>query len=449
MLKELRIKNFKSFGEATLKFGPLTTLIGTNASGKSNLLDALRFLHAVARGYTLAEIFGGKNAFGELVWDGIRGGPNGAIRFGEHSFRIEVAFDLSAKNPGYEYIIEVESNGKGPRVSHESLYVEGKMCFDSSLVEIPPEQADPKLISVKLPKGIKGFASNQPILCQIDGLPLPHQGTYGLTARIVSFGLKVRSFFGAFRFLDLDLKRMGLPSAPGSTDLNNSGDNLSSVLKSFDENAAFHGAFASWIRALTPMDVERIEFLDYPDGKVLALLVEHGGRKIPLSNASEGTLRFLGILAAIFSPEPPSLICFEEIETGFHPARLQLLLRLIAQETSQKRFQTWALDIIEDIEKAGELDLAAGDVKFQVLATTHSPGFVRLLTDHLDHAYLTYRVEGVPESRLKSLLEIPTLADVIKSQDIATLYETGWMENTLFFTEGTPEPIVLEDVAEK
>jgi len=44
MIKEIKIKNWKSFGETTLYLDPLTVLVGQNASGKSNLIDALDFL---------------------------------------------------------------------------------------------------------------------------------------------------------------------------------------------------------------------------------------------------------------------------------------------------------------------------------------------------------------------------------------------------------------------
>ena len=52
MIKSLKLTNFKNFRQATLPLGKLTLLVGTNASGKTNLIDAFRFLHGVARGYT-------------------------------------------------------------------------------------------------------------------------------------------------------------------------------------------------------------------------------------------------------------------------------------------------------------------------------------------------------------------------------------------------------------
>ena len=61
MLSEFELIDFKSFDQATLQFGtleqgvhrfsPLTVLIGANASGKSNLIDGLRLLSLIARGY--------------------------------------------------------------------------------------------------------------------------------------------------------------------------------------------------------------------------------------------------------------------------------------------------------------------------------------------------------------------------------------------------------------
>ena len=68
---------------------------------------------------------------------------------------------------------------------------------------------------------------------------------------------------------------------------------------------------------------------------------------------------------------------------------------------------------------------------------------LRLLRD-LSFASLTYRVEGVSETRIKSLPDIPKLMEVLKDSDIARLYEGGWMEQTMFFEEGESEPFELE-----
>ncbi len=63
MLKEIHFERLKNFKDARLELGPLTLLVGANASGKSNVRDAFRFLHDIARGYTLSEIMGEKRFY--------------------------------------------------------------------------------------------------------------------------------------------------------------------------------------------------------------------------------------------------------------------------------------------------------------------------------------------------------------------------------------------------
>ena len=81
MLESLRLERFKNFRDATLTLGPLTVLVGANASGKSNLRDAFRFIHGIARGYSLAETIGEKFVEGGVLqWKGLRGGnPRGRV----------------------------------------------------------------------------------------------------------------------------------------------------------------------------------------------------------------------------------------------------------------------------------------------------------------------------------------------------------------------------------
>ena len=71
MITSLRLQNWKSFKDSTIYIDPLTFLIGTNASGKSNVLDAFLFLHLLMKGQTL-----------EDAANAIRGGSDWIIRQG-------------------------------------------------------------------------------------------------------------------------------------------------------------------------------------------------------------------------------------------------------------------------------------------------------------------------------------------------------------------------------
>src|SRR5438045_203064 len=131
MLTRLELQGFKNFVNAQLHLGPFTVLVGTNASGKSNVRDAFRFLHGIGRGYNLADILGQKwGEEGVPLWRGIRGGAREAAFYGTNRFRLMVKLSVERdENPGRTYLffyaIEVEfpQPDRPPRVVKESLEV--------------------------------------------------------------------------------------------------------------------------------------------------------------------------------------------------------------------------------------------------------------------------------------------------------------------------------------
>jgi hypothetical protein len=68
------LRDFKNFHGTRLAVGKFTVIVGTNASGKSNIRDVFRFLHGIGRGYSPAEIIGGRyGAGGQAEWAQMRG----------------------------------------------------------------------------------------------------------------------------------------------------------------------------------------------------------------------------------------------------------------------------------------------------------------------------------------------------------------------------------------
>src|SRR5487761_1117696 len=101
MIESMRLERFKNFRDATLALGPLTVIVGTNASGKSNLRDAFRFVHGISRDYTIAEIIGEKYVEGGVLqWKGIRGGTREVAFAGASDFRLATALSLPS-NEGF------------------------------------------------------------------------------------------------------------------------------------------------------------------------------------------------------------------------------------------------------------------------------------------------------------------------------------------------------------
>jgi predicted ATPase len=417
-IRRMVLDDFKGFKHAELAASRFTVVVGTNAAGKSNLRDAFRFIHGIARGYTLAEIIGEKwIEGGVLQWRGIRGGTREATYPDAAGFTIEVSLDLPDDGVMREatYRIRVElANGKPPRVAEERLLVRGKgqFIFDSHPDNNAPPQDDSRHLNVRLKKQAKkGFygkvvslIADRPAITQL----LDHKDVKLKDVR--DFAELTIEALRSMRFLDLSPDAMRLPSIPGQVILGDRGENLSSVLEAICADPARKDALTEWLRQLTPLDVVDFRFPQDAAGRVLMVLVEADGREISAYSASDGTLRFLSMIAAFLGPDPARFYFFEELETGLHPTRLHLLLELI--ETQASRGFT------------------------QVIATTHSPQLLTLLGPQaLESAVLAYRLHNRGDQRLIRIVELPDARRVLAKHDLTRLHATGWLEDAAEFGE--------------
>jgi len=217
------------------------------------------------------------------------------------------------------------------------------------------------------------------------------------------------------RFLDVHPEATRIPSIPGQTILGDRGENLSSVLHASCYDPTKKAALTEWLKELTPMDVADFDFVSGADGKILVVLIEASGRRISAYSASDGTLKFLALLAAMLGPNPPRFIFIEELEAGIHPARLGLLVNLIETETAKG--------------------------KTQVVVTTHSPDLLAMLSDGArEHASLVYRLPGEQEGRIKRVMDIPHIREALEKEDLGRLHAYGWMETAVHFAEGGADP---------
>jgi predicted ATPase len=211
------------------------------------------------------------------------------------------------------------------------------------------------------------------------------------------------------RFLDLDPQSLRRPSIPGQMTLGDKGENLSSVLQAICKNPSGKETLMEWTRELTPLDVADLKFPEVSlDGKIQLQLVEQSGREISAESASDGTLRFLAIAAAVLGTEPARFYFFEELENGIHPNRAHLLVNLLQNAT----------------RKSG----------IQVVGTTHSPALLNFLdAQTLRDASLVYR-EG-PVSKIKSFADIPALSQMTPETRAGELFASGWFEDVASFME--------------
>ena len=165
----------------------------------------------------------------------------------------------------------------------------------------------------------------------------------------------------------------------------------------------------SWFEELTPMEVSGFEFPRDPSGRVHLYITERNGRKVSAYSASDGTLRFLGILAALLNEDASGIYFFEEIDNGIHPNRLWLLLELIERQTAKG--------------------------KIQVITTTHSPALLGWMNDTtFEHTSVVFQDEDSADGIIRPVSELPNIKELRETQGLGRLITSGWMEDALALT---------------
>ena len=422
MITSVRLVNFKNFADETLKIGPFTVIVGANASGKSNIRDAFRFLHGIGRGYTLSEIMGGKyGPGGQLEWEPIRGAPNEIVRFKENfpylwsEFSIHAELVLKGEKTFYSIKLRNDVNiPDGFRVLEEELRTESATVYATE----EENQWSPLIVlrgdgsSSAVAGGFEARLSRgQPALTQFLRTPEPIQRPSIPAAH---------SALGGIRFLELSPARMREPSIPGATTLGDYGQNLPTVLDAICADPQRERTLMSWLQELTPMDVKDFEFPRDPSGRVHLQIVERNGRKVSAYSASDGTLRFLGILAALLNSNESGLYFFEEIDNGIHPNRLWLLVDFIERQT------------------------AKGGV--QVITTTHSPALLSWIRDEaFENTSVVYRDEYWADSVIRPIAGLYDLRELRKSVTLGELHTEGWIEHAMKTSEGDSDTDHLDE----
>ena len=427
MITSIRLVNFKNFADETLRVGPFTVIVGANASGKSNVRDAFRFLHGIGRGYTLAEIIGGKYG---ADWKPIRGAANEIVRFGQAAFSIEVRMEL--EDADVCYLIEVSNDRERPnefrftnkeiltgvlKPGHAEDFASFRVTRDSDRDDSVRTQSDsfPLILNMFLsirkkdPKIQTQFKSTLEKMGETISMSPPSKKYFE------PYIQQIIDIFANMRFLELSPDRMREPGFPGANILGDSGENLSTVLEEICNDPKRREILASWVHELTPMDIKDFEFPRDPSGRVHLMLCEANGRKVSAYSASDGTLRFLAMLAVLLGENSEGLYFFEEIDTGIHPARQWLLLELIEKQTTKNNIQ--------------------------MMTTTHAPDLLTFANDStFENMSVVCRLEDSHDAIIRPVADLPDAKKLRKSgRGLGGLLTEGWMETALAFTENQDE----------
>lgn len=345
MLKSLALKNWKSFGEVDnrIELSPLTLLVGPNASGKSNALDALRFLQGAALDYPLGDVLRGRWEGQREIWPAIRGQVVEAARGTRSLFELKTEWTL--EELVLEHVISVDTREdavlEGERVTRPNK----KYAFDTHAPALisntgrQPGGAINAALRSKAGKSVsETYSAARSLLGQIEAVQ-----------RVQETAIEdIRNVQRAFRnivFLDIQPSRMRDYKPEHAHVLGTSGENISPKLKVMSQQQ--RDDVIGWLGELCAPNLSDISFDTTQLKEVMFFLEEGPDSKISARSVSDGTLRFLGLVTALLAADEHSLIVLEEPDVGLHPARIHLLARLLEQTTKNRNVQ--------------------------VLATTHSP----------------------------------------------------------------------------
>lgn len=389
MLTRLKIKGFKNLFDCDVPFGPFTCVAGINASGKSNLFDAIMFLHDLAN-YSIVEAASrvrdntGRRATNlKSLFTAL---PSGEV----HDIDLEAEFLVrkvvlddfgreakpSATHLRYKVMLRyVQPLGQTPErieLVHESLtYVlktesRKRLGFGTSIefwnsVIGGARRAD--FISTEVNEGVSIIRLRQdghqgrPLDIPAPNSPRTILSTINTDDKPTA--LAARREMQSWRLLQLEPSKLRLPDDfSDESTVSSEGAHMPATLARLSK----YSEVANRLSELLP-EVRTVE-VDVDEGRRLKTLVvtQRDGSSHTARSLSDGTLRFLAL--AIISADSSSggLICLEEPENGIHPSRVRAMMELLG-----------------DIASDPELAVGPDNPLRQIIINTHSPLVVQKL----------------------------------------------------------------------
>ncbi len=422
MLTNIRIRNFKSYRDATLALAPLTVLIGANASGKSNAIEALRLLSWIAQGNRLLSI---QHALSQR--DRAIRGTVSTLGFqgGEH-------FTLSAQRAlewnAFEITLGLAEDG-------DLHIVDERISTPASAVPLYEVVARSGGSGSDLFVAYNNFArggKKPQVICN-DNIAILQQmqtaaqfavGHGGARVTIPGVCREFQDLLSSILFLDPNPSVMRDYSYKTEHRLSGNGDNLSGVLYNLQKADRPGAEVLDLVRSLPEQNISGLDFIETPRGEVMLQLEETFGgqkRKFDATLLSDGTLRVLSIAAAILSAPEGSLVVVEEVDNGIHPSRAEGILKNISRI-------------------AAERDL-------RVLISTHNPALMDALPDEaVADVVFCYRDPSNGSSRLIRLGDLPDYPLLVAQDTLGHLLTRGAIDR---FVKGHRGPDAKRQHAEE
>ena len=380
LIHRIRLTEVLSFGPGSqeVKLGPLNVLIGPNGSGKSNLIEAIGLLKAAPRDLHAPIREGG--GVRDWIW---RGDTTGGIA------QVEVVLSYG-ENRTLRYTLAFLEKDQRFRVNSEQLRPEhpdsvtpdSHFSTDGEMAHVDFVESGSSNEETRM--SAMDIRPDQSIFAQIRGPNYPH-----LTYTAEQFE-RIRLF------REWSFGRLTPARLPQKADLPNDflaedGANLGLVLNRLELDPKSKSRLLKALRELYEgVDDYRLSVA----GGTVQIFLQEGNITIPATRLSDGTLRYLSLLAILCHPRPPPLVCIEEPELGLHPDIIPGLAELL-REASQR---------------------------CQLIVTTHSDILVDALTETPESVVVCEKEKG--QTRMKRL-DKAELSHWLEKYRLGELWSSG------------------------
>lgn len=411
MIKELTLINWKSFEKSTLYIDPLTIIIGTNSSGKSNLLDALLFLNRVSAGIGILQAI-----IGDVNIPALRGGMEWVCRKPEKQFTLQVLIGGIDKNQDYRYEITIQVNNTKAEVLSEGLTLlsygpRSQNSKEKNLFTTKQEETNSPSIPAYIYNGTQGRGKRfdldrtQVALYQIESLSQRKEVQEG-----VKYTLKKLQSIFVFDPIPNHMRNY----SPLSERLLSDGSNIAGVLAGLEDERRHdvENTLTTYLREVPERDIKRVWTEHVGKFRSDAMIYcEEGwenqaGHEIDARGMSDGTLRYLSIVTALLTRDEGSLLVIEEVDNGLHPSRARILI-----------------DMLKTLGKKRNID---------VVITTHNPALLDAAgTSMVPFITVAHRHEQTGVSQLTQLEDIEQLPKLMASGSLGRLSTEGRIESAL------------------
>lgn len=370
LIERIKLENILSFGPdpVELELKPLNVLIGPNGAGKSNVIEVIDLLRSAPSDISRPISKGG--GVSQWIWQGNPKASSAKVEAvtnptGEQALRY--AFEFAAIEHRFRIVRETlesaPADGRNPRPFFDRQEDLAKLYQEFTHLHVADSlggsaaasswRREEKVNSIDYP--IED--PREAFLAQIrDPMQYPKQDR--LAEELGRIKIYREWSFGR----DVPLRQ------PQQADLRNdllSADatNLGLVLSRLERAPE---AKRKILDTLCRLYEGITDYAVVVEGGTVQIFVVEGEVAIPATRLSDGTLRFLSLLAILCDPSPPSMVCIEEPELGLHPDMMPSLTDLL---------------------------LEASD-RCQLVVTTHSEVIVDALTETPECVVVCEKVEG-------------------------------------------------------